>query len=88
MAGMMISTLDPSQYDDWREWARATNKMIEAEWNKLSQQKTRLDTYILDANKPRGGYPAGAQGDLILIKATKNDLPEIKTFDLGTWKGL
>lgn len=76
---------NPNDFEDWRSWASVLQKQLEEELLELEGRKARVSLVSLNSAKPRGGYPIGTPGDLIIVRGTK---PVLKAFLEGAWKDI
>lgn len=77
----MQSLPNPNEFEDWKTWATEMQKQVEANLMELDQKKACFELVVPSAEKPRGGYPAGKNGDAIIDLTEGN----IKYYNNKQW---
>lgn len=80
----MQSLPNPSEFEDWKSWATEMQKQVEANLRELEQKKACFELVVPDADKPRGGFPAGKNGDAIIDLTEGN----IKYYNNKQWNSI
>lgn len=73
-------SVSPQNYTDWKAWARALNRELEAQ---EQANLVNVSTWVWDTTKPRNGMPPAVKGDLIRI--LKNGETFLGCFNGTSW---
>ena len=80
----MQSLPNPNNFTTWQSWASEMQKAVESNLLELEQKKACFELVVPDAEKPRGGFPAGKNGDAIIDLTEGN----IKYYNNKQWNSI